>query len=208
MIREWHHLQLLKQGGRAHAPTGVSGTSPGELAVLCPACPHPNINLPMNWASVDKESEYVFMFTSILHISTTVANPSIDISTTSPLGLMRAFASNDAKSPVTRRTQNSAPASHMLLRGSRTVGILINTSIKMMYVCLICSGVDLTFIQISTCSGLSAVEHANTKFSKGYATTGVVCTTCSHEFVLPEGAGQLQKGERFVSLSLLRFLPS
>jgi hypothetical protein len=25
-----------------------------------------------------------------------------------------------------------------------------------------------------------------------------VCTTCSHEFVLPEGAGQLQKGERFV----------
>ena len=26
-----------------------------------------------------------------------------------------------------------------------------------------------------------------------------MCTTCSHEFVLPEGAGQLQKGERSVS---------
>ena len=52
--------------------------------------------------------------------------------------------------------------------------------------------------QISTCSGLSAIEHANSKFSKGYSTTGVVCTTCAHEFVLPEGAGQLQKGERFV----------
>lgn len=52
--------------------------------------------------------------------------------------------------------------------------------------------------QISTCSGLSAIGHANSKFSKGYSTTGIVCTTCSHEFVLPEGAGQLQKGERFM----------
>ena len=57
-------------------------------------------------------------------------------------------------------------------------------------------------LQISTCSGLSAIEHANSKFSKGYSTTGVVCTTCSHEFVLPEGAGQLQKGERLVSVVL------
>ena len=53
-------------------------------------------------------------------------------------------------------------------------------------------------IQVSTCSGLSAIEHANSKFSKGYSTTGIICTTCDHEFVLPEGAGQLQKGERFV----------
>jgi hypothetical protein len=28
--------------------------------------------------------------------------------------------------------------------------------------------------------------------------TGIVCTTCRHEFVLPEGAGPLQKGERLV----------
>ena len=50
---------------------------------------------------------------------------------------------------------------------------------------------------------MSAVEHANTKFSRGYATTGVVCATCSHEFVLPEGAGQLQKGERLVPVRLV-----
>ena len=56
--------------------------------------------------------------------------------------------------------------------------------------------------QVSMCSGLSAIEHTNSKFSKGYSTTGVVCTTCSHEFVLPEGAGQLQKGERFASVPL------
>ena len=51
---------------------------------------------------------------------------------------------------------------------------------------------------MSTCSGLSAIDHANDKYSKGYATTGIVCTTCRHEFVLPEGAGPLQKGERLV----------
>ena len=59
MIRMWRHLKLLRRGGRAHAPTGVNGTSPGELAVLCPACPHPGINLPKNWATVAKESECV-----------------------------------------------------------------------------------------------------------------------------------------------------
>ena len=59
MIRMWRHLRLLRRGGRAHASTGVNGTSPGELAVVCPACPHPNINLPTNWASIAKESECV-----------------------------------------------------------------------------------------------------------------------------------------------------
>ena len=51
---------------------------------------------------------------------------------------------------------------------------------------------------MSTCSGLAALDHANNKYSKGYATTGIVCTTCRHEFILPEGAGPLQKGERSV----------
>ena len=59
----------------------------------------------------------------------------------------------------------------------------------------------LTYVfdnKMSTCSGLSTLDHANTKYTKGYATSGIVCTTCRHEFVLPEGAGPLQKGERLV----------
>ena len=59
---------------------------------------------------------------------------------------------------------------------------------------------------MSTCSGLSALDHANSKFSKGYATTGVVCTTCRHEFILPEGAGPLQKGERLVYDSIFVYV--
>ena len=56
---------------------------------------------------------------------------------------------------------------------------------------------------MSTCSGLSALDHANSKYSKGYDTSGVVCVTCKHEFILPEGAGPLQKGERLVSTWIL-----
>jgi hypothetical protein len=46
---EWQFLKMLKRGGRGHDATGVTGTRAGELAVLCPACPHLDINLPDNW---------------------------------------------------------------------------------------------------------------------------------------------------------------
>ena len=50
---------MAKRGGRSYDPTGIGGTSPGELAVRCPACPIPSINLPHNWKSVGKDLEYV-----------------------------------------------------------------------------------------------------------------------------------------------------
>lgn len=55
----WRHLHLLKRGGRGHDPSGAAGTAPGELAVLCPACPYPNINLPPGWDAAPKSSESV-----------------------------------------------------------------------------------------------------------------------------------------------------
>jgi hypothetical protein len=48
-IRIWRHLKLLKRAGRGHDPAGISATEPGQLAVECPACPHPNRNLPIDW---------------------------------------------------------------------------------------------------------------------------------------------------------------
>ena len=59
---------------------------------------------------------------------------------------------------------------------------------------------------MSTCSGLAALDHANNKLAKGYATSGIVCTTCRHEFILPEGAGPLQKGERSVLISVIVYI--
>ena len=39
----------LKRGGQGHDPAGIDATSNGELLVECPACPHPERNLPVDW---------------------------------------------------------------------------------------------------------------------------------------------------------------
>lgn len=46
MSRQWRHLLQLKRSARGHQPDGAEGTKAGELAVLCPACPQPGMNLP------------------------------------------------------------------------------------------------------------------------------------------------------------------
>ncbi|KAI1792316.1 hypothetical protein LXA43DRAFT_1093838 [Ganoderma leucocontextum] len=55
--------------------------------------------------------------------------------------------------------------------------------------------------EICTCTGLSAIDHANTKYSKGYAATGVGAVICArHEFWLARGMADLQVGERYVNM--------
>ncbi|KAF8874974.1 hypothetical protein BD779DRAFT_1613491 [Infundibulicybe gibba] len=58
MVREWRHLKMLKRGGRGHAPSGVSGTGAGELAVLCPACPQPGKNMPSDWRETPPDKRW------------------------------------------------------------------------------------------------------------------------------------------------------
>ncbi|KAF8190234.1 hypothetical protein K438DRAFT_1546549, partial [Mycena galopus ATCC 62051] len=46
---------------------------------------------------------------------------------------------------------------------------------------------------MSTCSGLVALDRANTKFARGYSATGVGMGICAwHELVQPNGVGDLQ----------------
>ncbi|KAL4261007.1 hypothetical protein AB1N83_010110 [Pleurotus pulmonarius] len=55
--------------------------------------------------------------------------------------------------------------------------------------------------EMSTCSGLAALDYANTKFSRGYAATGVCLGVCArHEFIQPNGAADLQVGERYANM--------
>ncbi|KAI0083229.1 hypothetical protein BDY19DRAFT_998729 [Irpex rosettiformis] len=57
---------------------------------------------------------------------------------------------------------------------------------------------------ISTCTGFAAMMQANTKWSKGYATTGVAMCVCArHGFILPNAVGDLQKGERFCNIDYI-----
>ena len=38
----WRHIRMVKCGGQSYNATGINGTSPGKLAVLCLACPIPS----------------------------------------------------------------------------------------------------------------------------------------------------------------------
>lgn len=58
-LTQWRHLKALKRGGRGHDEAGASGTADGELAVLCPSCPHPGINLPTRWREESSDRQYV-----------------------------------------------------------------------------------------------------------------------------------------------------
>ncbi|EEB88884.1 hypothetical protein MPER_13091 [Moniliophthora perniciosa FA553] len=65
---------------------------------------------------------------------------------------------------------------------------------------------------MSTCTGLSALDHANTKFNVGYDETGKGAGLCArHEVMLANGFGALQVGERYANMdyvvaSLLRHI--
>jgi len=59
MMLQWRHLKMLKWAGRANVDNGVSTTQPGDLAIRCPSCPRPGVNLPPGWQDVPPEDKYV-----------------------------------------------------------------------------------------------------------------------------------------------------
>ena len=50
VLRQWRDLQARQRNGEAFAdPVSASSQKMGALALFCPACPQPEINLPANW---------------------------------------------------------------------------------------------------------------------------------------------------------------
>lgn len=68
MVLQWRHLKLLKRGGRGNEPTGADGTATGELCVMCPSCPRPDINLEKGWNAVPVALQYVHFGAVIVSI--------------------------------------------------------------------------------------------------------------------------------------------
>ncbi|RXW11828.1 hypothetical protein EST38_g14025, partial [Candolleomyces aberdarensis] len=60
MAHEWRHLKLLKRSGLGHDPIrSAQDAREGECAVLCPACPHPDINMDPDWEKEPEETSYI-----------------------------------------------------------------------------------------------------------------------------------------------------
>ena len=55
VVSQWRFLKRLKRAGRGHDVGGANATTSGELAVMCPACPRPGVNLPSGWDRVSAD---------------------------------------------------------------------------------------------------------------------------------------------------------
>ncbi|KAL0568471.1 hypothetical protein V5O48_013516 [Marasmius crinis-equi] len=60
MLLQWRHLKMLKRAGRGHEPDGIAKTTEGDLAILCPSCPRPGVNLPEGWEKAPKDKRFLY----------------------------------------------------------------------------------------------------------------------------------------------------
>lgn len=65
VAREWRNLKARQRAGLAHSSPDI--IEPGGLAIFCPACPQPSINLPENWK--EDVNQYVFIFASDIFLT-------------------------------------------------------------------------------------------------------------------------------------------
>ena len=71
-VRQWRHLKDIKRGGAGHTSVAVDDLDDGALAIECPACPHPERNLPPDWMDAPEDKAYALF-------SFPCARPSITI---------------------------------------------------------------------------------------------------------------------------------
>ncbi|KAJ7758846.1 hypothetical protein DFH07DRAFT_867964 [Mycena maculata] len=170
MCKKYRHLKMLKRGGRApdYDATGTAGTKMGALAIQCPSCPRPGVNLQEDWEDAAEDEWHLYTFFLALDAC---------------FRLKRRLISSELKDPglgvgLAYMVENEPYREYL-----RTV-----TDQK----------------EMNTCTGLAALDYAHTKFSRGYATTGVGMGVCArHEFIQPNGVGDLQRGERFANMDYI-----
>ncbi|KAG1769718.1 hypothetical protein EV702DRAFT_1181707 [Suillus placidus] len=178
MVHEWRNLRQLRRGGRGHDPGGIAETKAGELAVLCPACPHPGKNLPSGWENSPpgmRQLTLVYRWLYALFIA-------IDAN----FRLKRKAVSSDQMDPGLNAgwayfVEECAYKTYLSERAGERQ-------------------------ERSTCVSHNAVNMADIKSSRGLAATGIGTVDCArHEFKLPNGVGDLQKGERYLNMDYLVF---
>ncbi|PPQ99597.1 hypothetical protein CVT26_009183 [Gymnopilus dilepis] len=165
IIMQWRHIKLLKWGGRAHDPAGVGATEVGQLALRCPSCPYPGINLPDDWEEAPAHLRFLYMMFICMDANFRLKNQLVSSYSQDP-GLGTGWAYMVEREPYEKYVLSQ-----------------VNDE------------------EISSCVGFQALAQANTKFSQGLRYTGVGGVFCGRsEMVLPQGVGNLQKGERYSNM--------
>lgn len=57
IVRQFRAERMLKRGGRGCTEDGIERTEAGQLAIACPACPQPGVNLPEGWEAANEEDK-------------------------------------------------------------------------------------------------------------------------------------------------------
>ncbi|KAF9471895.1 hypothetical protein BDN70DRAFT_819429 [Pholiota conissans] len=165
---QWRHLKMLKRAGRGHDDTGAAGTRDGELAIQCPSCPHPGINLPTDWRDGPDNQKFLYRLLICMDANFRLKNQLVSNYSQDP-GLGTGWAYMVRTKPY---------ESYVLSRASDE--------------------------DISTCVSFLAIVLALTRFCRGLQYTGVGGAFCGRgEMFMPNGVGNLQKGERYANMDYI-----
>ncbi|KAG1735743.1 uncharacterized protein EDB91DRAFT_1238195 [Suillus paluster] len=188
MVCQWCNLKQLGRRGRGHDPAGVNATAEGELAVLSPACPQPweessarlgegaSIYQVRCWSSFPNFAEltrYLSRWKYVLFVA-------IDAN----FRLKHKVVSSDTADPSL-----NAGWAYFVHKDSYKSYLADRATEKQ---------------ERSTCVSHNAVNMVDTKSSRGLAATGVGTIDCArHDMKLPNGVGDLQKGERYINMDYI-----
>src|SRR5882724_13503973 len=64
--QQWQNLKALKMFGFGHGQSRDPG--PGDLALFCPACPQPGIDLPEGW-EYDSNESILLLWPNVMDVS-------------------------------------------------------------------------------------------------------------------------------------------
>ncbi|KAL0571368.1 hypothetical protein V5O48_010593 [Marasmius crinis-equi] len=171
VMRIWRYIKLLKRGGVMPSESlDLTTPSAGQLAVRCPACPRPGINLIPDWERLARVSpDIAFMFYKFISVDACFRLKQRAVSTEQrDPGLFTGKAYFVEQGPYQALMEEMKRRPEQEEEGH-------------------CLG-----------NTLSVIAQANTKFSKGYAQTGcMLCLCARHEIMEPNGLVDLNKGERY-----------
>ncbi|KAJ8468439.1 hypothetical protein ONZ45_g17240 [Pleurotus djamor] len=85
-MRQYRHLRMIKRSGRGHQTEDISSVSSGALAVDCPPCPHPSINLPSDWETAPMARRWLYTLRLTVDANFRLKNRERGITHDQPLG--------------------------------------------------------------------------------------------------------------------------
>lgn len=183
MLRQWRHLKLMKRSGRGYIKDGITTTSTGECAVLCPACPHPGINIPAGYDT--NPTPYVHL----------VISPNSALFHRAFRWLYRMFLAQDANFRARRLNVSNSTLDPCLNNGS---AYLVSNEPYQEFLAKVEKN-EKVKEDTSDCNNHDAIKSASIKGRKGVATTGIAAVECArHDMKRPASVTTLQKGERYV----------